>query len=315
MNTNNWHTDTFKGIPALTIENDSIRCTILPSYGGKMVRLFDKDAQYEWLYQAPGLSLEIPEYGADFSKFDSSGFDEMFPGIDQGPHPASWKEIPDHGEVWTLPWEVSEDNGRLHLKVESPVFPYTLSKNLILEGASVRIEYQAENHSEVDFPFIWTPHALLNIDETTRIAVPEDMDQVINVEHQTRHLGKWGTHHNYPITTSMSTNDKLDLSKLEPLDDGTVEKFYFTEPLSEGWCGLVQPNIGRKLTYHFPQEKVPYLGVWKTRGGYRGDYNVALEPCTGMYDDVYVAEKIGRGSRIPANGVYNWNFTMEIGKI
>lgn len=302
----------YKGIDAITLENDSIRCVFLPSYGGKMVSFYDKKADYEWLFQTDQDSLTPPPYGADFSAYDSSGFDEMFPGIDQGPHPTVKQEIPDHGEVWALPWSYKEGDRCLSLEVESPVFPYRLKKLVTLEEQGIHIAYEAINESKQPFPFIWTPHALMNLNKATEIVVPEHLDKIINVEKTSMHLGEWGTCHSYPETTSLKTGEALDLAKLRPFEKGTFEKFYFQEKLQEGWCSLVQTDISRKLTYHFPKDKVPYLGIWKTYGGYRGEYNVALEPCTGVYDDVYLAEKIGKASSIPAKGSYKWSLTLKV---
>ncbi|MCP3739353.1 DUF5107 domain-containing protein [Rossellomorea sp. BNER] len=315
IDSSTFKTTIFKGIEAITLENDQIRCIVLPSYGGKMVSFYDKKAKYEWLFQSQHDLLTIPPYGADFSKYDSSGFDDMFPGIDKGPHPNSLIMIPDHGEVWTLPWGHKEVEGGIKLDVKSPNFPYTLTKTLMLTESGVNISYEALNLSDERFPFIWTPHALLNLNNVTRLELPNGLDHVINVEKDTKHLGDWGTHHTYPQTKSMSTGERIDLSRLEPMESATVEKFYFTERLQAGWCSLVQPDLKRKLTYSFPVEKVPFLGVWKTRGGYRGEYNVALEPCTGIYDDVYLAEKIGKSSSIPANGSYNWFLKMDVCRI
>lgn len=65
--------------------------------------------------------------------------------------------------------------------------------------------------------------------------------------------------------------------------------------------------------YHYPAEKIPYLGVWKTQGGYRGDYNLALEPCTGVYDHLSVAYAIRKVSFVEPKGVFTWWFQIEIG--
>ncbi|MYL32141.1 DUF5107 domain-containing protein [Pontibacillus yanchengensis] len=304
---------TYKGLRAIVVENNMLSCTFLPDYGGKLASLYDKKADYEWLYQSNENTLAIPEYGAPFPDYDSSGFDEMFPGIDQGPHPNDWEEIPDHGEVWALPWEVEEHEGIIYMQVESPRFPYRLKKQVSLNGGRLSFYYEAINTGNVDFPFIWTPHALLNITEQSTIVVPSDLNEVMSVEVDSEHLGGWGHIHTFPMTTSKKTNVPHNLAVMERKEAGNIEKFYFTKPLKEGWCGVEQSDIGRKLTYTFPPEKVPYLGVWKTHGGYRGDYNFALEPCTGVYDDVYVADKINKVSRIPTNGSYEWTFTMEIG--
>ncbi|UOQ94843.1 DUF5107 domain-containing protein [Halobacillus shinanisalinarum] len=304
---------TFKGIDSIILENEHIRCTILPAYGGKMASLFDKKAGYEWLYQTEADKMTIPTYGQDFSKFDSSGFDEMFPGIDEGPHPHDFLRIPDHGEVWAMPWQVTERSYGLDLEVSSPVFPYSLKKQVSLKEDRVELNYQAINLSNQPFPFIWAAHSLLNMNQTTTIRVPSDLSEVINVEQASDHLGEWGTVHRYPVTQSRRTGDSIDLSKMEDEKANNIEKFYFTKRLSQGWCQAVQNNIGRTLTYTFPSDKVPYLGIWKTQGGYRSEYNFALEPCTGMYDDVYVANKINKVSKIPARGTYSWDLTMQVG--
>lgn len=43
----------------------------------------------------------------------------------------------------------------------------------------------------------------------------------------------------------------------------------------------------------YDARKLPYLGVWITAGGFRGDYNCALEPSSGYYDDIRTARENG----------------------
>ncbi|QPC45539.1 DUF5107 domain-containing protein [Mangrovibacillus cuniculi] len=304
--------ETFKGIEAVVLENEAVKCTFLPSYGGKLASFYDKRNEYEWLFQAEEENLRIPEYGSDFSLYDSSGFDEVFPSIDETFHPTTGEIVPDHGEVWALPWEVEEVDHGLQFTVKSSVFPYELIRTVTLEEEGLQFDYRAVNNGPLSFPFIWTPHCLLNMNEYTKIEVPSGLEEVITVEHGTKHLGEWGTRHTYPFTKSLSTGEEMDLSKVAPIESGTCEKFYFTKPLPEGWCAVKQHDLGTTLRYEFPHEKIPYLGVWKTEGGYRGHYNMALEPCTGIYDDVYVAKKIRKVTEIPPNGEYTWEFRMKL---
>jgi hypothetical protein len=51
-------------------------------------------------------------------------------------------------------------------------------------------------------------------------------------------------------------------------------------------------QTSKKILYSidFPKEKLPYLGFWVTEGGFRGDYNCALEPTNGYYDDIDIAK-------------------------
>lgn len=304
---------TFKGLKSIILENNYVRAVFLPEYGSKLASLIDKETNKEWLFQAKSDTLTIPSYGAVFSDYDSSGFDEVFPSIDACFDPVTGKPIPDHGEVWALPWEYRLEGKTVVFTVKSPVFPYTMTKRVWLEMNRLCFDYAVTNDGDTRFYFIWTPHALLRCDEYTKIVVPDSLTSVMTVEHQTEHLGEWGTIHPYPVTISRKTGKPLDLSKMEPPSANNCEKFYFTERVPKGMCGIVQENTGRKLMYHYPAEKIPYLGVWKTQGGYRGDYNLALEPCTGVYDNLSVAYAIRKVSFVEAKGVFTWWFQIEIG--
>ncbi len=307
---------TYKGLPAWKLENDVLCVTFLPGYACKMASLIHKKTGREFLFQSDAETLRVPEYGASFADYDSSGFDEVFPSIDACPYPdGSWQgmPIPDHGEVWAMPWESVRTPDGLAAKafVRSQTLPYIFSKNMTLKGNELIFQYCAENTSNEDFKFIWTPHCLLACSPATRLLVPENLNQVMTVEHSTKHLGHWGTLHSYPLTVDVR-GLKMDLAATEPRTARNCEKFYFTDKNTAGWCGIEHTDTGEKLIYSYDADKVPYLGVWKTQGGYRGDYNIALEPCTGVYDDLYVAHKIRRAAVIAPKGRYEWQFKMTV---
>lgn len=135
---------TFKGLQAVVMENDFLKATIIPCYGGKLASLYGKEKDYEWLFQKEG-ELKVPPYGADFSEYDSSGFDEVFPSIDQTYHPYNGDVVPDHGEVWALPWKAMIIKDQLLLEVESPRFPYLLKKEIKLVKNELQFQYKALN--------------------------------------------------------------------------------------------------------------------------------------------------------------------------
>lgn len=305
---------TFKGLNSIILENEYMEAVFLPEYGGKLASLIDKKRNKEWLFQAKEEKLEIPEYGADFSAYDSSGFDDVFPSIDRCLYPENGKVIPDHGEVWALPWELKVEEGTLIFQVKSPVFPYTLKKELTLDEKRLQFNYTVLNKDkENPFYYIWTPHALLNCSTSTELMTEEHMKTIMSVEHATEHLGEWGTIHPYPLTHSYKTGKVMDLSKVESATAGNCEKFYFMEKAKEGKCGVRDNESGSVLMYDYPHDKIPYLAVWKTQGGYRGDYNIALEPCTGVYDNLYVAHAIKKASSVEPGSKSSWSFGMIVG--
>jgi len=311
-------TSTYKGLPALKLENELLSVLFLPGYGCKMASLLKKDTGREFLFQSPAEKLIPPPYGASFSDYDSSGFDEVFPSIDACPYPCGSKAgtpIPDHGEVWALPWQhtLHEDGMGFTAWTRSPVLPYQLTRELKLHGNEIHMHYVVENLAEEPFEFIWTPHCLLACSTDTQLVMPENLTEIITVEHSTQTLGPWGTKHPYPKTISV-TGKQIDLSLTQPVTDKSCEKFYFTQKNTAGWCGIKHLDNGDTLTYRYDADKVPYLAVWKTQGGYRGDYNIALEPCSGEWDDLYVAHKIRRTAVCAPHEKYAWNFTIIVGQ-
>lgn len=306
----------YKGLKAHVLENDFLRLTFLPNYACKLASLVAKKTGREFLFQSPKDTLKIPPYGAAFSAYDSSGFDEVFPSIDACPYPCGTHKnipVPDHGEVWTMQWNsaFAPDGKSVKSIVKSERFGYILSRTVTLKDNEILFEYTAENPSDEPFEFIWTPHCLLACSPATRLLVPENLTEIMTVEHSTKRLGPWGTRHTYPLTTDVN-GQPIDLAATEPVSAQNCEKFYFTSPNTAGWCGIEHTDTGEKLIYQYPADKVPYLAVWKTQGGYRGDYNLALEPCTGEYDDLYVADKIHRAAVIAPHETYTWTFKMTV---
>lgn len=310
----------YKGVESIVIENDYLRAEFLPVYGSKMASLINKKTGREFLFQQENTkSLKIPSYGAAFNLYDSSGFDECFPSIDATMYPEGkyrGVEIPDHGEVWALPWnlKIDKENEILEFEVNSPKLPYKLTKKIKLNKNKIESDYTVYNlNKDEELKFIWTPHLLIKCDENMKINVPDILKTIMSVEKSTEHLGDWGTIHNYPVIESVKTLSDIDMSKVEPVTANNCEKFYFLEKMQgDATCGVECLLTGEKMTYKYDTEMIPYLGVWKTQGGYRGDYNIALEPCTGVYDDLYVANSIGKVKSIAAGGKADWKFEIII---
>jgi hypothetical protein len=124
MSAATWH-----GMPALVLESELLRVVVVPQLGAKLVSLFDRRNRYEWLI-GPARPLRPVAYGSPFVEQDMSGWDEMFPTIDACALPAAggtqgpW--LPDHGEVWALPWAVgAATEHSLQTAVDGLAVPYS----------------------------------------------------------------------------------------------------------------------------------------------------------------------------------------------
>lgn len=307
----------FKGTDSVTVENDALKVTFLPTIGGKMASLIDKKTKREYLWQEPGEKLDRPEYDTLFEKWGMFGFDEMFPTISECYYEEKpWQGIrlPDHGEVWSLPWEYDIHADHLHMWVYGVRFPYRLDKWVrFADPLIIRIDYNAANLSSFDFKFIWAAHPLFNVEPGTRIILPKSVESIMNTNGGRERLGDFGQIHPWPRTKT-TTGEEYEIDRVYP-DIGThYEKYYVLDELNEGWAALQNPQTKDVLALSFPPDKVPYLGLWVNEGGYYNQYNVALEPCTGAFDRVDMASRFDKVSVVPAKGSYTWHLGLTIGR-
>lgn len=304
---------TYKNIACIVMESDLLILKIIPESGGKIQSIFNKQLNKEYLFQSPRPEFVRSAYGADFGSGDLSGFDEAFPSIEACFYPLPpWQgtRIPDHGEVWALPWDYQIDTRALTMSVTGVRFPYRIRKRIeFIRANSLRISYAAENFSNFDFSFAWAPHTLFNCDQDTVIVFPPSVKNVFSTCSVENMLGKFGAMHDWPIT--MIDGKEYDISKVYPKYPDKCEKYYAMGQVAEGWCALHNTQSGDTVGLSYPIDKIPYLGVWE--GIMNGRYVTALEPCSGDLDYLDTAIQWNRVSVIKAISEYNWylNLTFD----
>lgn len=308
------HKTKYKNVNAVCIEDENLKVTFLPEHGGKMASLICKKTEKELLVQAPGENYKTLKYDGRYIDSECSGFDDMFPTIDEcdcDHFPWYGIKLPDHGEVCALEWdcEVEEGGECLHCWVYGVRFPYRLDKWIRLSNnSSMRIDYKAENLSKYDMDFIWAAHIMINAESGARILVPyKDGAEATCVFSEDEKFSKPGKKINWPVTNT-TDNKTIDISKTGPQAlDGNTYKFYFNEPLPESWCGYAYSNENTVLLIKYSKETVPYLGIWVNNGAFKDYFNIALEPCTGTFDNPKSAIEHGQNSVLPGHGEYRWN--------
>lgn len=283
--------DDFKGQNAVLLENNFLKVVILPGIGGKIASVYEKNKDFELLFQNKEDTYKVPKLYDSFEKFDAAGFDDAFPTIDKCEIKQEDKTVvyPDHGEIWTASFEESIENNRVILKYFSEILPYKYVKIIELKEHEIEVNYHIENLGDEQFPYIWAAHYLVNCHKDMQLIMPSNVEEVVNVQNSNK-LGAIESIHNYPITKTLS-GEEYDLSKVLEKDANHTEKFYTKLNVNEGLCGIYYPHkdVTYKLKYN--KEVLPYIGFWVTEGGFRGDYNCALEPCNGYYDSILIAER------------------------
>ncbi len=276
------------------MESEHLAAVFLPELGSKLVSLKDKETGRELFFQRKVEQLVLPEPRDSFLNYDVSGFDEMFPTIDPCIYPVSGvyqgRQLPDHGEVWYLPWDVLIMGEEVRLRVEGELLPYTLEKRISFKDShTLRIDYLLTNLGEEEFSYIWAMHGLVQCEPNLELMLPADVTQVVNV-FESKVLGVRGAVHPYPLTLDLQGNP-YRLDRIQPETARKVEKWYVVDRLISGRVGVYYPGSGLLYQVEYPVEKIPYLGFYVTEGGggIGADYNCALEPCTGYYDSLELA--------------------------
>jgi hypothetical protein len=278
-----------------------------------MVSLRDKRTNHEFLFQQNTARYIRGQYGGPLFNEQAAGYDDMFPTISEIYYPeAPWKGIalPDHGEVWSLDWEIRRQQSALTLSVEGVRLPYRLTRQVSLPGPNqLRLDYTLENRSQFPIAYLWSAHPMLNVEEGCKVLLPEECHVATTGMSVSGRIGEWGHQFTWPVATA-SDGTKHDVSVIRSRNSKDATVYYFTDPLKHGWCALKYPS-GPTLRFTFPPERIPYLGVIVGEGlADDPRYYALLEPCTAPFarPDLPYAKK----SRVEARATERWFLTITI---
>lgn len=302
----------YKDLTSFVLDGEFLKVTVLP-YGGKIASVYHKDIGREFLYQRSGDKYIASQYGDRFSDGEFSGFDDMFPTIDEciyADYPFTNSVMPDHGEVWSMPWNVEVEKTAVNLNVHGVRLPYVFQKRITIVDNVLNLDYQVKNLSTQSFGFIWAAHPLFNCSDRTRIVIP-GAERIINVLDNSTRLGRYGEIHKW--RGALKDGSFYDMSRIHGNENNSYEKYYVLNEMDSGTASLVDDESCVSLRY--PIDKVPYLGVWINEGGYRDQYNVALEPCTGPMDALNIGMKANRVPVLKGGDTYSWSLEVEISEV
>lgn len=312
----------YHGFQAFKLENEHLRVVVAPETGARIVSLFDKVRGCEWLLTPEDSHpYRFLEYGSDFNTTTPGGIDEMFPAILGGPYPAPGAyagiSLPDHGEVWTLPWEAATlGEAGLCCVVEGRALPYRLERSLTLTGEqSLHLSYRLTNTGSQAFIYLWAFHPQFACEEGARILLPDQVKEVINALplEWGREWGEPGTLNAWPVKT-LHDGRQLRQDEVASAECKKGRKFYIQPEAPVSWAGLVRPSKGCSLRMEWDASQLPYCGVWIDEGALNSRPSVAIEPTTGYYDSLSVALQNGRVSEIGAGETKTWELDLTLDK-
>ncbi len=302
------------GQPAVVLENRRLRAVLLPGLGGKIISLVDKLADTELLWRNERVPVRPVPFGSGYDDVFLGGWDELFPNDE--PEVLAGEAVPDHGELWSLPWTVAEvvdtgDEVALELTVRTPVSAATVSKRLVLgRGPTLRTDYRVTNDGRRDLPYLWKSHVAVRLQTDTEIALGAGEVMVHPFgEPRVRPPGgrfAWPT----------AVVDGVEHDFRRPPDTRTEgrSEFLIATSLTEGRCGVRHPTARTGLTLTFDPAALPSCWTFASYGGgWRGLDVLVLEPCTGYPLSVGAGVAAGTHQVLPAGETRIWSLTAEVG--
>lgn len=264
-------------LKTIVIENESLRAIVMPELGAKLWQLHYKSSGTDLLWHNPKLE---PQWVAQNSVYDDvffGGWDELYPNDEA--EVIEGKAFPDHGEIWSMPWEydvVKSDSDEvvLHLWVDTPIGQSRVEKWITLRSdeAKLRFTHKITNLSSKPQPFLWKLHAAVRVDEHSRIDLPAE--SVYIEDFGEPRTGKTKMEYRWPFA------EGHDMRKVPVASSGIAEFQYATE-MKDGWCALTHTKERLSFGLAYDGSVLPSCWLFASYGGWQDINAVVLEPCTG----------------------------------
>ncbi len=301
----------YRGLRALTMENELLRVTFLVDKGTDIFEFLHKPTDTDFMWRSPlGVQDQTnfipssPRADGPFLDHYFGGWQECFP---VGGYPTQYAqgEFGLHGETPLLPWnlEIQLDTPEcisVKFAVRTYRSPMHIEKTVTLHRYQPALHFHEVITNEGDVPFevLWGHHPAFGapfLDESCVIDLEGAKVRVVEAEPTTRLES--GEDYIWPIVTGRNGED-IDLSKI-PGPETKSHDLAFLFDLQAGWYGLTNQDREIGFGMYWPEEIFKSLWFWQVYRGslahpwYGRTYNIALEPWTAPYHHLREAQAHG----------------------
>jgi galactose mutarotase-like enzyme len=295
----------------VTLENERLRVELLPDFGGRIWSFVDKSTGRDWLWHNDAVELRSVPLGTEYDPNWSGGWEEVFPNDADGEFRG--ERLPDHGEWWSLPWTIVEDDPphrTCRLTLDGPVSHARCEKVVTLDAGrpSLRVRYTITNRRAEPFWFLLKLHAPIAITPRHRLRLPGG--RVLQVDRAFSSILAGAGPYDWPRVPSKE-GGIWDLELLPPAGSRQQE-FVYVVDLPAGWCGVADIDTGTQFTLSYSRNVFPYVWLFMAFGGWHDCYTVVLEPCTNLPKDLNEAFHRGTCASLDAGATLECDVTASI---
>lgn len=304
--------DRVKGFEAIVLQNDRLRAVIIPKLGGRVWELLDRKHDRQWIWHRPNVSPRSVPAGTNYDEVWAGGWEELFPN--DAPGRFEGRDLPDHGEWWTLPWRVESirdgESAMLTLSAVSSIVRTRCTKEFRLDaaGGTLAVRYNILSEEKQPFHFLFKQHLPVAITANCRLQLPGGRVTPVDPRFSTMLPRTDG----FEWPTLESPERAVDLSVI-PRSSSRLQEFIYIDRCPGNWCGIADPAAGAALRMDYDGTTLPYVWLFLTYGGWRDLYTAVLEPCTNMPKDLASAVRLGQSARLEPGQEYTTfaNVTLD----
>lgn len=285
----NWaariHEITVAGLPAVVLENELLRVTVLAGRGGDVTEFCYKPRDLDFTWLAPhGLrgprevAAGAPDAAAVFLDHYAGGWQEVFPN---GGAPATYRgaSLAQHGEVAALPWDtaiVADDPAAVEvaLAVRTTRMPLRIRKTFRLAAGSptLTVVEEAGNEAPVAVDAMWGQHIAFGppfLRDGCRIRLPGGISVIPHespINPPRRRVmpgGPWP----WPVVPAPG-GGSIDLSTVP--EPGAPSDIVYLAGFTDGWYEITGPDGAVGLRLGWDAQVLPYLWLWQESGDWTG---------------------------------------------
>jgi hypothetical protein len=283
------------GIPAVAVENAHVRAVLLPSLGGKLWQLTHVPSGRDLLWHHPRLAPRPVPSEAIYDDLFFGGWDLLFPNDE--PEALSGVAMPDHGEVWSRPWQydvevATSDKATVHMWVDAPRSRCRLESWVTVTRGEprVRFRHRLANEGTTALPYLLKLHAAVALTDDSRIDLATR--RVLVGDWGEPRVGRTGVGYDWPYCSD-ETGQRHDMRLTLSPASGVTELQYATE-LTAGWCAITGGKDRPGLGISFDPQIFRSCWTFASYGGWQDLHVAVLEPCTGY--PIGVREGLAQGT-------------------
>ena len=239
----------------------------------------------------------------DYGEYETRpvyGYDDCFPSVDISKFPGKEWNIPDHGELCWLKWDVVSKIDSLIFAVRSKELSIVFKREMNFSKNGITWKFEVENDSDKTIPFQHVMHPLMPLDEVVDFKLPnfKSLYNAMNDQIMAE-INKSEAVKNYLLNQKVGSANML-----------------FLQNVNAGEVSWTYKN-GLHFKVSFSKEKFPSIGIWWNNSAYPDEEGCrrnecAFEPIPGMNSVLIDNYKNGTCLSVMPGGIFTWQIRWDI---